>query len=196
MLFMVMIAVGCNSKKTSSSGKSAEDALSTFEVAPGFRIEMIASEPLITSPVDMTIDEDGRMYVVSMPGYPLDKSGSGRIMLLSDTDGDGKMDKSIVFADGLVLPDGIMRWKKGVLVTDAPNVLYLADTTGDGRADIKDTIITGFSLTNPQHNVNNPRYGLDNWIYVAHQGAVKTTSRVPAMTIWRSVGKGWPGTCA
>jgi putative membrane-bound dehydrogenase-like protein len=175
---LMTMTVGCKNKGTSPFSKSAEDALSTFQVADGFKIELIASEPLITSPVDMTIDENGRMYVVSMPGYPLDKSGSGKIMLLSDTDGDGKMDKSIVFADGLMLPDGIMRWKKGILVTDAPNVIYLADTTGDGRADIRDTILTGFALTNPQHNLNNPEYGLDNWIYVAHQGPVKTRDYV------------------
>ena len=143
-------------------------------MADGFKIEMIASEPLISDPVDMEIDEYGRLYVIEMHGYPLDKSGSGNIILLSDTDGDGKMDKRTVFKEGLVLPNSIMRWKKGVLVTDAPNILYLEDTDGDGHADITDTVLHGFALTNPQHMANNPVYGLDNWIYVAHQGSVGT----------------------
>ena len=126
----------------------------------------------------MMIDENGLMYVVVMPGYPLDKSGNGKIMLLTDTDGDGNMDKSTVFADGLKFPNGVTRWKKGIIVTDAPNVLYLADSTGDGKADTRDTILTGFSLTNPQHLLNNPEYGLDNWIYVAHEGSVQSRDYV------------------
>ncbi len=151
-----------------------EKAVATFQVEPGFKVELLVSEPLIASPVDMEIDEYGRMYVVEMPGYPLDKSGTGRVKLLSDTDGDGKMDKSTVFADGLVLPNGILRWKKGVMITDAPNVLYLEDTDGDGKADVRDTLLTGFSLSNPHVNVNNPVYGLDNWIHLSHLGAIGT----------------------
>lgn len=73
---------------------------------------MIASEPLISDPVDMEIDEYGRLYVVEMHGYPLDKSGSGKIVVLSDKDGDGNMDKRTVFKEGLMLPTSIMRWKK------------------------------------------------------------------------------------
>jgi len=84
------------------------------------------------------------------------------------------MDSSVVFADGLVMPNGVMCWKKGLLVTDAPNVLYLEDTNRDGRADIKDTVITGFALSNPQHNVSNPVYALDNWIYLGHEGSITT----------------------
>jgi putative membrane-bound dehydrogenase-like protein len=152
-----------------------QKALDDFEIADGFKIELVASEPLISDPVAMEIDEDGHMYVVEMHGYPLDLAGSGKIKMLSDTDGDGYPDKSIVFADKLVLPTGIMRWKKGFLVTDAPDVLYLEDTTGDGKADIRKTILTGFALSNPQHNLNTPILGLDNWIYLGHQYAVTPT---------------------
>lgn len=168
------VAMGCNNKIDADAENKAENALSTVELEPGFTIELIAHEPLISDPVDMEIDEFGRLYVVEMHGYPLDKSGSGKIKLLSDTTGDGRMDKSLVFADGLVLPNSIMRWKKGVLVTDAPHVLYLEDSDGDGRADIRDTLLTGFALSNPQHNLNSPVLGLDNWIYLAHEGAVST----------------------
>lgn len=171
LLTTVLVLSGC--QKKSQSG-SATDALSTFELEPGFNIELLASEPLVGDPVDMEIDEFGRLYVVEMPGYPLDKSGSGKINILTDTDGDGRMDKSTVFAEGLVLPNSIMRWKKGVLVADAPNVLYFEDADGDGRAEVRDTLLTGFALSNPQHNLNNPVLGIDNWIYLAHEGAVGT----------------------
>ena len=150
------------------------EALSTFEIEPGFKIELLANEPLINSPVDMEIDENGQIYVVEMPGYPLDNSRTGRIKILRDKDGDGQMDESIVFADGLMFPNGILRWKDGIIVTDAPYVLYLEDSDGDGRADRIDTLLTGFSLSNPHVNVNNPVYGLDNWIYLAHLGSIGT----------------------
>ena len=169
---LVLFVAACRNKPGSSGAVEAKDALSTFQVADGFKIEMIASEPLISDPVDMEIDEYGRMYVVEMHGYPLDKSGSGKIILLSDTDGDGNMDKRTVFKEGLVLPTSIMRWKKGVLVTDPPNLLYLEDSDGDGNANLTDTILHGFAITNPQHIVNSPIYGLDNWIYVANQESV------------------------
>jgi putative membrane-bound dehydrogenase-like protein len=122
---------------------------------------------MIVDPVDMMIDEYGRMYVIEMPGMPLNKSGLGKVILLSDTNGDGKMDKRTVFADSLILPSGIMRWKKGVIVTDPPNVYYMEDTDGDGKADIKNIMLTGFDTSNLEANVNNPEYGLDNWIYLA-----------------------------
>ena len=181
-IVLLLLLLACNEKKTapdlSAGGVSAENALATLQVADGFKIEMIAAEPMITSPVDMEIDEYGRMYVVEMHGYPLDKSGSGNIVMLSDTNDDGIMDKRTVFKEGLMLPTGILRWKKGFIVTDSPNIYYLEDTDDDGKADIMDTVLTGFALTNPQHNLNNPIYGLDNWIYAAHEGIVKSRDYV------------------
>ncbi len=109
-----------------------KEGVSTYEVAEGYQIELIASEPLIADPVDMEIDEYGNMYVVEMSGYPLDKSHTGKIKLLKDKDGDGVMDEGILFADNLMFPNGILRWRKGVLITDAPYVLYLEDSDGDG----------------------------------------------------------------
>ncbi len=175
-LFIVVLAVaaGCRDRPQPIAKTEAEKALSTFEIAPGFKIELLAAEPLLGDPVDMEIDEYGRLYVVEMFGYPLDKRGTGQVKLLTDSDGDGKMDKSTVFADGFVLPNSVMRWKNGVLVTDAPYVLYLEDSDGDGKAEIRDTLLTGFALSNPQHNLNSPVLGVDNWIYLAHEGAVST----------------------
>jgi putative membrane-bound dehydrogenase-like protein len=178
--FVIVLAIlflflqGCQKRQDKELTRTLEYALESFELEEGFQIELIAGEPLISDPVDMEIDEFGRLYVVEMHGYPLDLSGSGKIKLLSDTNGDGKMDQSITFAEGLMLPTGILRWKQGVLVTDPPNVYYLEDSDGDGKADIKEIVLTGFALSNPQHNVNSPRLGLDNWIYLGHEPAVTT----------------------
>lgn len=172
-LFFFIVATSCQKKDNHLSGGVPPDqALSTFQLADGFQIELIAAEPLIADPVAMDLDEKGNIYVVEMHGYPLDKGGSGRIVKLIDTDGNGQPDKSFVFAEGLVLPTGIMRWKKGFLVVDVPDVLYLEDTDGDHKSDLRRVILTGFALTNPQHLANTPVYGLDNWIYLAHQGKV------------------------
>ena len=161
---------GCTPAKDPGKGPiDPEEALTTFELEPGYKIELIASEPLISDPVDMEIDEYGRLYVVELHGYPLNKNGTSKIKLLSDTDGDGKMDMSTVFAENLKLPFGIMRWKKGVLVADAPDILYLEDSTGDGKADVRKIMLTGFALSNAQMNVSNPLYGLDNWIYLTSE---------------------------
>ncbi|MFT7161198.1 MAG: putative membrane-bound dehydrogenase-like protein, partial [Bacteroidia bacterium] len=157
---------------TCQTNQTTPDFLGSFEIEDGFQIELMAMEPLISDPVDMEIDELGRWFVVEMHGYPLDLSGSGKVKRLTDTDGDGIPDESTVFIDSLILPTGIMRWKNGFLVTDPPNVLYLEDTNNDGRADVKEIILTGFARSNPQHNVNNPVYGIDNWIYLSHEGAV------------------------
>ncbi|HRP55178.1 PVC-type heme-binding CxxCH protein [Agriterribacter sp.] len=162
-----MIIAGCKNQSSSPFSASAIEDLSTFEVAEGFKIELIASEPLVHDPVDMMIDEYGRMYVVEMTGVPFNRSGVGKIILLSDSNGDGKMDSAAVFADSLILPSGIMRWKKGVLVTDPPNLYYMEDTDNDGKADIKTVMLTGFDTSNLEANVNNPEYGIDNWIYLA-----------------------------
>ena len=148
--------------------------LASFHIQEGFQIELAAAEPVVRDVVAMEIDENGTVYVVEMPGYPLDVSGSGRIKILEDEDGDGFFEKGILFADSLVLPTGIMRWKSGVIVTDAPDVLYLEDTDGDGHADHREVLLTGFSRSNPQHNMNTPKYGLDNWIYLGHEGAFIT----------------------
>ena len=177
LFFVSILLAGCASTPSYGPPYSPEQSVQTLEVVHGFEVELFASEPLIQDPVDMTVDERGRMYVVEMPGYPLDTSGSGRIKMLHDTDGDGYPDQATLFAHGLTLPNGIMPWKDGVLVTDAPDVLYYEDTDGDGISDVREVILTGFALTNPQYNVNNPLYGIDNWIYLSNYGTVSWTEK-------------------
>jgi putative membrane-bound dehydrogenase-like protein len=167
---ILLLSTASLARRADGPPYSPADSIATMQVEAGYRIELVASEPDIASPVAMDFDEDGRLFVVEMPGYPLDTKPTGRIKLLEDADGDGRFETSRVFADGLVLPTGVMRWKKGVLVTAAPDLLYLEDTNGDGRADLRTVVITGFAFTNPQHMVNGPVYGLDNWIYLAHEG--------------------------
>jgi putative membrane-bound dehydrogenase-like protein len=171
ILFLFSGINNFNQKVPFSALKNDSDS---FEIMEGFQIELVVAEPLIRDPVAMEIDEDGNWYVAEMPGYPLDLSKTGTIKKLKDTDGDGLPDKSIVFAKGLTLPMGLMKWKKGLLVADSPNIWYMEDTDGDEIADIKEVMITGFSLSNPQHNMNTPKFGIDNWIYVGHSGAINS----------------------
>ena len=167
VLLTTAASVGCG---PTGPPYSASDALATFEIEPGFQIELFAHEPDITDPVAMEFDEYGRIYVVESPGYPLETGEKlGRVKLLEDTDGDGLPDRSTLFADQLTMPTGVMRWKNGILVTDAPNIWYFEDTDQDGRADERRVVLTGFAFTNPQHTVNTPLYGLDNWIYIAQE---------------------------
>ncbi len=154
-----------------------QEALETIKVPDGLRVDLVAAEPLVADPVAMDIDEYGRIWVAEMPGYPLDIGGSGRIKILHDTNQDGQPDSAALFADGLRLPTGIMRWKDGVLVTDPPDILYLPDTDGDSRADSHIVVLTGFALSNPQHNTNSPLYGLTNWIYVANNSTIWWTEK-------------------
>ena len=145
------------------------EALETFKLPNGFRIELVASEPDVLDPVSLCFDEEGRLYVVEMRDYPRGPPApSGRIRRLEDLDGDGRMDRSVVFADDLAFPTSVLAWNGGVLVSAAPDILYLADRDGDGQADVREVVFTGFSEVNPQHTVNGLRQGVDNWIYGAN----------------------------
>lgn len=173
LVIFCLVLSACN-EKTNHPTLSVEHqkAIDNMSIMDGFKIEQVVAEPLITDPVAMEIDENGKLYVVEMPGYPVDLAYSGKIKLLKDTNKDGFPDKSVVFADSFLLPTGIMRWKKGFLITDVENVIYIEDTNNDDKADIRKVVITGFARTNPQHNLNSPILGIDNWIYLAHQGEV------------------------
>ncbi len=93
---------------------------------------------------------------------------NGRIVCLEDTNGDGVYEKATVFLDGLSYPNGICPWRKGVIVSAGGEIFYAYSTNGNGKADVRKTILSGFSLGNPQHRVNGFDYGLDNWLYAAN----------------------------
>ncbi|WP_170267059.1 PVC-type heme-binding CxxCH protein [Brevifollis gellanilyticus] len=158
----------------------AKEAAKSFHVLDGFEMQLIAAEPLVTDPVAITYDENGRAYVCEMNDYPYtDKSkhkpsqenptdlNIGKVRLLTDTDGDGVFDKASVFAEGLSWPTGAACWKGGIFVTATPDVWYLKDTNDDGVADVKQKVFTGFKKLNVQAVMNNPIWGLDHRIYVA-----------------------------
>jgi putative membrane-bound dehydrogenase-like protein len=155
----------------------------TFVAQHGFKMELLAAEPLVTDPVAMVYDENGLAYVVEMNDYPYtDKTTHeawkentrdkpiGRIRVLQDTNGDGKFDKSWIFAEQLSWPSGILCWKGGVFVTATPDIWYLKDTDGDHKVDVRKKVFTGFRKYNVQAVMNNPIWGLDNKIYVAGSG--------------------------
>ena len=149
---------------------SPKDELATFKVAKGFTVQLAASEPDIVDPVAMCFDEKGRLFVCEMRGYPnggvgTGKETRGRIKCLEDRDGDGIFETSHIFAEGLRFPMGITPYKNGFLVAVAPDLLYLEDTDGDGKADKTTVLYTGFNLANIQQMVNGLQWGLDNWIY-------------------------------
>src|SRR5436305_9385401 len=119
---VALLMTGC---RKAGPPYSIDEELKTFKIEPGFHIDKFSSEPNVVSPVAMDFDENGRIYVAEDRGYPLSTDNPlGRVKLLEDTDGDGIPDRVTIFADKLVMPTGVMRWKKGILVTDAPNVWY------------------------------------------------------------------------
>ncbi len=134
----------------------------------------MASEPLTVDPVAIDWDSKGRLWVVEMSDYPLGMDGQGkpggRVRVLSDTDGDGDYDASRIFADGLNFPNGILTWRDGVLVTAAPQILFLRDTDHDGDMDEREVLFDGFNEGNQQLRLNGLRWGLDGWVYCANGG--------------------------
>ena len=156
------------------------EAQKLFKLPPGLRIQLVAAEPQIESPVAMAFAPDGKLWVVEMGDYPngpaKGQSPAGRIKILEDKDGDGFYETSHIFADNLLFANGLLHWKDGVIVTAAPHIVHLRDTDGDGKADKRDVLYEGFAALNPQLRVSNPILGLDGWIYVANGlrgGAVK-----------------------
>ena len=151
---------------------SPRESLARFQMDSGFHVELVASEPLVFNPAEMVFDEDGKIYVSETLDDPDNPAGPARsrIVLLQDTDGDGKPDKRTVFADGFLGASGIMPWKGGLIVANSADILYLKDTDGDGNADVRQVLYTGFAKVNPKAPVTNPQYGIDNWIYIANDG--------------------------
>ena len=155
-----------------------EQALNSFTVAEGFQIQPVAAEPLVASPVAIEWDAQGRLYVCEMRGYSEDRDeGLSRIRRLEDTDQDGRFDTSVIFADGLLWPTALFPYKGGLFVGDAPHLYYLKDTTGDGKADTQQVVLTGFGTSNVQGLMNSFRWGLDNRIHVACSSAAGEVGR-------------------
>ncbi len=155
-----------------SGGMPPRESRDAIRVPPGFKVDLAACEPLVRDPIALDWGADGRLWVLEMGDYPLGADGKGKpagqVRVLEDVDGDGVYDKATTFLDGLAFPTGLMPWRQGLLVAAAPDIFYAEDRDGDGRADHRSVLYTGFVQGNPQHRVNGFELGLDGWVYGAN----------------------------
>ena len=183
---------------------SPAEALEAFKVEPGARVELAAAEPLVRDPVALCFGDAGRMFVVEGRSYPqLGESPLtlGTVALLEDADDDGRFEKRTTFADGFTFPNGIMSWDGGVFLTCAPDIWFLKDTTGNGWADVRQVVLTGFGTesSSEQLRVASPTLGPDGWVYITSGLTdAKVTSPLhperPAVTAKRQDGRFHPET--
>ena len=172
LLFASLFIAGSLEVSAIDAPLTPEQSIASFKLDPGLKIECVASEPMVVSPVAVAWDDRGRMYVVEDRGYPTgpgkDQNPAGQVVRLESTQNDGHYDKRTVFADGLAFPNGVVCWKGGIFVTCAPYVYYFKDTKGDGVADVKRIVFNGFQdLSTTQLRVSHPVLNIDNWIYLA-----------------------------
>ena len=147
---------------------SPEESMKLIQIPVGFELQLFASEPQIVNPMAMCWDEKGRLYVIETEDYPNEvrtEGGNDRIKILEDTDGDGKADKVTVFAEGLNIPTSIMAMNGGILISMAPDFVFLKDTDGDDKADVREVLITGWGKSDTHAGPSNLKYGYDNNIW-------------------------------
>ena len=146
--------------------------MKSIRVAPGFTVELVAAEPLVKDPIAFDWGADGRLWVVEMGDYPLGVDGKGKpggvVRYLEDENGDGIYDKQTTFLDGLGFPTGLLPWRQGSPGRVRPDIFYAEDRDGDGKADFREVLFTGFTEGNQQHRLNGFEVGLDGWIYGAN----------------------------
>jgi putative membrane-bound dehydrogenase-like protein len=172
LILFGLVLSSCGDESHYPGPLSPEESMKTFHFAEDLKAEIFAAEPYVIDPVSMEFDEQGNAYVVGMlDAYKPDSTkGKGSIVMLQDKDGDGRADTSIVFADHLREASSILPWDGGLLIAAAPNIMFYKDTTGDGQADIKEILFTGFFNKNEEAQISNLRFGVDNWIYANNNG--------------------------
>jgi putative membrane-bound dehydrogenase-like protein len=149
---------------------SPVDAQKFMQTPAEFKIDLFASEPDIVKPISFNFDEKGRLWVIEAFDYPNDvlpagTTGHDRIKICEDTNGDGRADKFTIFTDGLNLPTSLVFANGGVIVAAAPNFYFLKDTNGDDKADVKETLFTGWGVRDTHAVASNLQYGPDNFVW-------------------------------
>lgn len=149
---------------------SPEESVKHIQIPVGFTLDVFASEPNVMHPIALAWDERGRLYVLITKDYPNERKENGGddyILICEDTDGDGKADKFSRFAEGLSIPTGMVFANGGLIVSQAPHMLFLKDTDGDDKADVKQILFSGFGTFDTHAGPSSLHYGFDNWIYGA-----------------------------
>lgn len=147
---------------TAADEQRRADDISGFTLADGFKIELFAADPAIAKPIQMNFDAAGRLWVVSSQSYPQLSPGAepqDKVFILEDTDGDGKSDKSSVFAEGLMIPTGIELGKGGAYVGNGTELLHITDSDGDGKGDKREVVLSGFGTEDTHHLIHTFRWG-------------------------------------
>src|SRR3954453_10113291 len=140
----------------------------SFIVAPGFEVNLFAADPLLAKPIQINFDPQGRLWVASSEVYPQIKPGekaNDKIIILEDTNGDGKADKTTVFADGLLIPTGIEPGDGGAYVANSTELVHLSASKPGGKADRKRVLLSGFGTEDTHHIIHTFRWGPDGCLY-------------------------------
>ena len=140
----------------------------SFQVAPGFEVNLFAADPLLAKPIQMNFDARGRLWVASSEVYPQIRPGQAandKVLILEDKDGDGRADSTSVFADGLLIPTGVEPGDGGAYVANSTEIVHLKDTDGDGKADSRRVVLSGFGTEDTHHIVHTFRWGEDGMLY-------------------------------
>lgn len=173
----VLLTTSCAKKQANidQASMTPQESLAAIQLSEDFQVDLFATEPHVVDPVDMAWDENGKIYVAEMLDYPDDpppgKPVRSRVRVLEDKNGDGVIDSSYIYAENLLQVSGLMPWKGGLIVGTAPEILFLKDADGDGKAEVRQVLYKGFPTVNPEGRITNFKLGIDNWVYAANNGA-------------------------
>ena len=162
-----------------------------FEVVAGFEVTLWAENPLLNKPIQMNFDTRGRLWVASSEVYPQIEPGQAatdKIIILEDTTGGGHADQATVFAEGLLIPTGIEPGDGGVYVAQSTELLHFSDTDGDGKADVRRTVLSGFGTEDTHHNLHTLRWGVDGRLYLNQSVYTRTHTETPHGVVQLSAG--------